>query len=200
MTRRKHWSLKNESKTFTLLTRRFDRSTTTESFRIFTFSNTRRPQQNKQTNSKGQHVGRNRWRLLLQTAVSHLSVCFLPVMRAHYHRTDSLSADPSCPTYVQVCSGAWRDAPDGHSERPDRRYGWAWSGNCQERDSVRREVSHCPGWRRHRVDRSVLPGSLWCTDTFYINHCSFTVQAFTEYRPTESERVIRFLHSYVIGQ
>lgn len=52
MTRRKHWSLKNESKTFTLLTRRFDRSTTTESFRIFTFSNTRRPQQNKQTNKQ----------------------------------------------------------------------------------------------------------------------------------------------------
>lgn len=35
---------------------------------------------------------------------------------------------------------------------------------------------------------------------FYTNVCSFTVQQFTVYVPTESERVTRFLHSYVIGK
>lgn len=35
---------------------------------------------------------------------------------------------------------------------------------------------------------------------FFTNHGSFTVQEFTEYGSTGSERVTRFLHNYVIGE
>lgn len=61
--------------------------------------------------------------------------------------------------FSQVCSGPWRDAPDGHDRRPDRRYARSRSRNCQKRDSVRSEVCHRPGRGPGGVDGPVLPGT-----------------------------------------